>query len=224
MGVEIVYMQCQIKYWLKTRVLQTDGIPASTQVLMQIIFASIYYHFKYLKFNLQNEYRLRAIPFLYNIAQDFLDCTFIAYLWNRSECTHKVTGVPPHILLISKIDELIHTFQVLHVDIHEFFDGIVDTRGVGGSKYCANQILKDIEYTTNALSITMTIPTNTVCNVVSEESCSEPEAIVLFDEYNDILSAIEVNSNGDCPEIQNIVQHICRLNTKKLKQQRTLTI
>lgn len=53
--------------------------------------------------------------------------------WESSKFSPKITGVPPHVLLMAKMEELMLKFNTLRVDMKDDFGGILDHRGIGGS-------------------------------------------------------------------------------------------
>ena len=94
---------------------------------------------------LHTQCRFRASALFRDIPQKILDCAVIAYPWNSTEFTPKITGVPPHVLLMSKMENLLIKFDKMRGDIKEDFNGVLDNRGVGGSEYHTNQILEAIK-------------------------------------------------------------------------------
>ena len=151
--VERLEMIQKIKNWLKDRILQWESVPASTRTLIDYLFASICFHQDYLSSNLHTECRFRASSFFRDIPQEFLDCAMIAFPWNSTQDTPKITGVPPHVLLISKVEELLQKFSALRVDIKGDIGGMLDIRGVGGSEYHTNQILDAIKIAQQVLYV-----------------------------------------------------------------------
>lgn len=142
--IESVIMKAKLKDWLKYRILQYDSVPACTRVLIDFLFASVYYNFTYLNENLHIESRFRASALFRNIPQEIIDCATIAYPWNITRYTPKITGVPPHVLLINKMKELLQKFEGIRGDIKDDVGGMLDSRGVGGSEFHTNQILEAI--------------------------------------------------------------------------------
>ena len=98
-------------------------------------FACICYHRDYLRDAMDVECRFQASPFFRDIPQEFIDCAKVAYPWNSTEYTPKVTGVPPHVLLMAKMEELMIRFKELRTDIKCDFDSSLDSRGIGGSEF-----------------------------------------------------------------------------------------
>ena len=76
---ERVIMREKIKIWLKDRILHYHNVSACTRVLIDVLFATICYHFEYLNKYLHTECRFRASALFRDIPQEILGCTVIAY-------------------------------------------------------------------------------------------------------------------------------------------------
>ena len=111
--VERLVMKSKINNWLKDRILQWGLVPARTRELIDFLFATIYFHQEYLNLNLHTECRFRASSFFKDIPQEFLDCAMIAFPWTSTQDTPKITGVPPHVLLMAKVETLLQKFSAL---------------------------------------------------------------------------------------------------------------
>ena len=80
-----------------------------------------------------------------DIPEEFLNVARVAYPWDSTADTLKITGVPPHVLLMAEIEELKIRFQALQVAIKGDMKDALDERGVGGSEYHTNSILEAIK-------------------------------------------------------------------------------
>ena len=74
-----------------------------------------------------------------------LNLAQVAYPWDSTVDTPKITGVPPHVLLMAEIEELKKKFDALQVTIRTDMKDALDERGVGGSEYHTNSILQAIK-------------------------------------------------------------------------------
>ena len=134
-------MKDKIRIWLKDRILEYHKVPAQTRLLIDMLFATLCYHVDYLNDHLHTECRFRASALFRDIPQEILDCAVIAYPWNATEFTPIITGVPPHVLLMLKMENLLMKFEKMRGDIKSDFGGMLDNRGVGGSEFHTNQML-----------------------------------------------------------------------------------
>ena len=92
-----------------------------------------------------------------------------------SKCTPKRTCVPPHVPLMSKIQELMLKFSRLRGDLKDDFGGILDTKGVDGSEFHINQIFDVIKALGVQTSSSASVP-----------MFSESSNMVMSDEKNDL--------------------------------------
>ena len=137
--------------------------------------------------------------------------------WNSSQDTPKITGVPPHVLLMSKVEELLQKFSALRVDIKGDIGGMLDIRGVGGSEFHTNQILDAIKN-----SAASAICVTEVSRLTDEES-SDEDVIAITDEESAIIS-VDVDDSDHHPELLGIVERRRRSTAKKIMSKRKLTM
>ena len=214
--IEQVSMKRRIQMWLKDRILEYEGVPASTRVLIDYLFGSICYHHEYLSDYMHDECRFRASCFFRNLPQEFIDCAKISYPWESNEFAPKSTGVPPHVLLMSKMEELMIKFNDLRGDIKTDFGGMLDTRGVGGNEYHTNQILDAIK----AIRIAGPLPTSAVTVTDNNSLC-----MVITDEESDVSSDVDTASEfDDDPLVHNIIERRLRRKTAQIMEGRQLTV
>ena len=61
--------------------------------------------------------------FYRDVPDEFLKVARIAFPWNSTEDTPKLTGIPPHVLLMAEIEDLKNKFQGLQATIkHDMTD------------------------------------------------------------------------------------------------------
>eukprot|EP00804_Cyclotella_cryptica_P025234 CCRYP_010347-RB/>CCRYP_010347-RB protein AED:0.32 eAED:0.26 QI:0/0/0/1/0/0/2/0/138 len=57
----------------------------------------------------------------------------IKFLWNSTKYTPPFTGLPPHVSLLSKIEDLTHQMDKMKVDFLTEMNKALDKRGVGSA-------------------------------------------------------------------------------------------
>ena len=67
--------------------------------------------------NIHQEDILCTSLFFKDIPQDILDYTNIKYPYNSKKYTPKLTGIPPHILVMVEFEELRYKFKELYQSI-----------------------------------------------------------------------------------------------------------
>ena len=117
----------------------------STRYIVWMDFDSICYHYNYLVANLHNECSFRVLPLFKDIPDDIIKCVRIAYPYDTTEYTPTLTGVPPHVLLMSEMEILRRKIDDHQKGINSDTDKIIDERGVGGNEFHTNSILSAIE-------------------------------------------------------------------------------
>ena len=189
-------------------------------------FACICYHRDYLRDAMDIECRFQASPFFRDIPQVFIDCAKVAYPWNSTEYTPKVTGVPPHVLLMAKMEELMIRFKELRTDIKGDFDSSLDSRGIGGSEFHTTQILEAIKAST--LAMNMAVQTRPSSSALVPFDTNESSSLTIIDEEESIVSSLSFDSDLETEdtseEISAILGRRRRTKNKEVVSRRNLTM
>ena len=82
-----------------------------------------------------------------DIPDEFIKSSRVAFPWNLTVDTPRLTGVPPHVLLMADIEKLKMKFEALECIMNDIMEKALDRRGVGGSEVHTNSILHVIKYT-----------------------------------------------------------------------------
>ena len=144
-ALERARLKKEIEEWLSTKIMDEGELSASSKHIVWTCFASICFHHSYLTKYLHKECSLRASLIFRDIPDKFLNIARIAYPWDSTADTPKITGVPPHVLLMAEIEDLKIKFQALQVQIKSDMKDALDERGVGGSEFHTNSILEAIK-------------------------------------------------------------------------------
>ena len=80
-------------------------------------FYSICYHYNNLVSNIHYECSFHASPFFKDIPGDILKCVRVAYTWDTTEYTPTLTGIPPHVLMMSEMEIIRRKFDNLQKGI-----------------------------------------------------------------------------------------------------------
>ena len=166
--LERARLEKSIKDWLHSRVMEDGELSTSSKHIIWSCFASICYHHTFLTNTLHEESTFRASLFYKDIPEEFLKIARIAYPWEATSDTPKLTGIPPHVLLMAEIEEMKNKFEKLNVTFKGDMNDALDERGVGGSEYHTNCILKAIKKSEAAMLNRMTSEVST--RISSEDS------------------------------------------------------
>ena len=143
--LERVRLRKRIEEWLYARITEDGELSASSKHIVWICFASICFHHTYLTNTLHEESSFWASLFFRDIPDEFLKASRVAFPWDSTSDTPKITGVPPHILIMAEIEDLKIKFQGLQATIKDNMNDALDERGVGGSEFHTNTILSAIK-------------------------------------------------------------------------------
>ena len=150
-----------IEDWLTARIIDEGELSASSKQIVWTCFASICYHRDYLLRTLHEECSFRASIFLKDIPDEFINVVRVAFPWNATRETPKLTGVPPHVLLMAEMEQLRQRFDVLQATMKEDLNAALDERGIGGSEYHTNSILSAIADSERRMLSTLDLPNAT---------------------------------------------------------------
>ena len=87
----------------------------------------------------------RASLFFRDVPAKLLNVVRVAFPWETTVDTPKLTGVPPRVLLIEEIEDLKIKFMALQARIKTDMKDALDERGVGGNEFHTNSILEAIK-------------------------------------------------------------------------------
>ena len=209
-GLKRARLKKRLEKWLHSRILEEGELSASSKHIVWTCFASICFHHSYLTNNLHVECSFRASLIFRDIPDEFLKIAQVAYPWNSTVDTPKITGVPPHVLLMAELEELKIKFDALQNSIKSDMKDALDERGVGGSEFHTNSILEAIKVSETKMlsSYSKEIP-----SLVSEESGT----LVITDENNALDNVNEGISDIDLANGGNIQDECVALVNKRTR-------
>ena len=191
-ALERACLKKRIEGWLYSRIMEEGELSASSKHIVWTCFASICFHHSYLTHKLHEECSFRASLLFRDIPDEFLSIARVAYPWDSTADTPKITGVPPHVLLMAEIEELKIKFQALQIHIKSDMKDALDERGVGSSEFHTNSILEAIkESETRMLS---TVSSATCPSLISEDNSG---TFIITDEDSALTNVTEGISEDD---------------------------
>ena len=135
-----------------------NTVSAATFGMMQYLFAALVYHYDYLNETVDEQSKLRASSGFMAAADcdaELKECAVVRFPWEVTPCTPKSSGIPPHILILNKLEAMDKQMSAFP---QEILDGIckeiqdlrqsmrdeLDSRNIGGPEFGAKQIMEDI--------------------------------------------------------------------------------
>ena len=123
-----------------------ENAPASMFVLLRFLFATLCYHYDVLNEMLPASSKLRGSPIFAEASrhcnQEF---AYVKYPWDKTEFTPVFTGIPPHVLLMSEMEQIKEKMELQTLEILQKFTDKLDFRGIRGQVFCATQILDEVK-------------------------------------------------------------------------------
>ena len=156
--------------------------------------------------HIDQENTLHASSFFKEIPEDVLACTTIKHSWDTTSNAPKLTGMPPHVSIVAKFEELKQTFEEVRKNIKADVEEQLNARGVGGNEFHANKILQVLEDAQRKVDLIACNNNNFDDNVVYDDSYQN----MCGDEEDDTL----MHNPDDDPKI---VLEMSRRNTAHSK-------
>ena len=113
-------------------------------LICRYLYASLCFHFEFLKLNLDQTDRLRQSPIFQQITDEHVKIARIAFPWDSTRYTPQLTGLPPHSLLLAKMKDVTKMVSRLKEELSGVFRTELNKRDVGGGMHHASAILDEI--------------------------------------------------------------------------------
>ena len=105
-----------------------DFTSASVHCIFYFCFASICFHFYFLKQVLHTKNRLHASHFFTHIPVEIKAVATVRYPWNWTEMTPTLTGLPLHILILANFQQLMIEMESTKTAILSGVEAELDSR------------------------------------------------------------------------------------------------
>ena len=152
----------QLGSWLKDRLPEQARDNRQIFAVWKMVVASIAYNRSYLKENLHPDSILRSTA-LWGEDILFEDRVTVKHEWDKTADTPEITGLPPDIVLLAKLESMKLEMAALKAELKASFEStLVDQlnqRGIGGSGYTqGNEILKKLDALLQEVSLVSCAP------------------------------------------------------------------
>ena len=114
-------------------------------------YASICYHFEFLSETLHARNRIRQAPLFQQCKDTWIDIAVVKYPWDATVETPKLTGIPPHVVLLAELKNLSRQMSKFKDDFRGVLVEELDARHLGGNSYHAQNIMRELETTRNQI-------------------------------------------------------------------------
>eukprot|EP00804_Cyclotella_cryptica_P030556 CCRYP_014841-RA/>CCRYP_014841-RA protein AED:0.29 eAED:0.28 QI:0/0/0/1/1/1/2/0/385 len=171
-----------IKQWLRERLpgYTTD----SSYQLAWNCFASICYHYNYLKTNLHPNCILRnSLPFK-EIPDDFMRFATTAYPWTKTLYTPSFTGIPPHVVQLTELRELKLKIDSLKEGVLNEIKDEMEKRGFASSEFNTHTVTSRID-AVGEMVRTMLSNVDQVRRTADQQAATDFSTVLVIDEEDD---------------------------------------
>ena len=128
-----------------------------TFALLSMLFASLCFHHRYLDTTLASNSALRGSAVFAAVGTfEHSDKATTAYPWTATRFTPKFTGIPPHVVILVKMEELKLEMKQQTAVIVEKLKMELDERSIGGADYRATQILQEVKELVQKIAVPQT--------------------------------------------------------------------
>ena len=155
-AIEVTSAEKQLEELVTLAVGHKDSVSAAIFGMFQYLFAAVAFHYDYLDRTLDEQNKLRASPVFMELADcEIKDYAVVRYPWELTPYSPKPTGIPPHVMLLNKLEgmekqfstypELImNGFRQEMKELRQSIKEELDNRNMGGPEYTAREIMKEL--------------------------------------------------------------------------------
>ena len=125
---------------IQSNLIGGKALTPKIQFMVSYFMAAICYHYDYLKETLHPRNRLLSVSIFSHCPERLRKLAVVKYPWNKSRDTPYLTGVPPHILMMSDMKRFEEKLNEVSSTMMEGMKEELDKRDVGGGMHHAVQI------------------------------------------------------------------------------------
>ena len=112
--------------------------------MVHFLFASICFHYDYLKKQYRYRNRMLTSPIFTQVPEEVRKLAILKFSWNKTRDTPFLTGVPPHILMMSDMKRFEEILDCVSNDMVTIMKEELNRRDIGGDMQHAVQIQEQI--------------------------------------------------------------------------------
>mmetsp|Transcript_28425 Transcript_28425/g.43598 ORF Transcript_28425/g.43598 Transcript_28425/m.43598 type:complete len:328 (-) Transcript_28425:179-1162(-) len=137
-------MRHELDNFIRSNIVGGSQMSAKVAFMAKYLFACVCYHYDYLKNHLHHRNRLLSSTIFSHVPEQLRKLAVVRYPWNKTSDTPFLTGVPPHILMMSDIKQFENKLNTLGSEMMECMKDELNKRDIGGGMYHALQIQEEI--------------------------------------------------------------------------------
>ena len=140
-GTEKLLTTRRIWSFLKERIMHYDAMRSETLHLVFMCFATLCFHFSFLKETIHENASLRVSPLFRDIPEDIRTLSVVKHPWNKTEDTPQFSGIPPHVLHLAEMEALRNEIITLRANLKNDIETIMNDRGFATANFNTEQII-----------------------------------------------------------------------------------
>jgi len=215
--LERVAMRERIFTWIKSRI-PSGNVEGKTLDLVIMCFASICYHYSTLDRELHANSSFRHNIFFKDIPEEFKSLSKTALPWTKTAFTPKLTGVPPHVLLLAEMETLKVKFDSLRTQVSSDINAVLGNNGT----LQAAQILRAVEESSRRIeNLFVANQCSVGLNDGQHSNLNAVPLIIEDEEELDMLAPLPPNATG---EIERELQHQRAEQVRAITRKRKLKV
>jgi len=118
-------------------------INKQTWYCISMLYASLVYHYDYLKSKLHSKSSLNACFIFTDVPEVLKSLVRVSYPWNKDVNSPVLTGIPPHILVLAQLDSLTRSQLTIADEVVTRIKEELDNRDIGGG-YHASRLISEM--------------------------------------------------------------------------------
>lgn len=134
----------EIHDFIRERLPFLSGSPARSLHVAEMVLASLCYHYEHLRKKMHEGCPLQLSAIYRDMPQSIREVVRVAYPWNKIKDTPPFTGVPPHILFLSELEESKKVVMVLQNNIKDDMKELMEEKGFSSQASSMQMIINAV--------------------------------------------------------------------------------
>ena len=130
-------MRQELDDFIRSNIVGGRQMTARVTFMAKYLFACVCYHYDYLKKHLHHRNRLLSSTIFSHVPEKLRKLAVVRFPWNKTRDTPFLTGVPPHILMMSDMKRFEKRLNALGSEMMEGMKEELNKRDIGGGMYHA---------------------------------------------------------------------------------------
>ena len=130
----------ELNIWMRSNIIGGRNLNAKILHMTRFLFATVCYHYSYLQEHCHPKNRLLNEPVFCQCPQEFQEFAVAKYPWDATLETPKLSGVPPHVMMMSDLRRFETKLDDMGDQIMDRMVNELNERDIGGGMHHATVI------------------------------------------------------------------------------------